>query len=159
MFLTSDVVLCTVQHVCSMDELISGPSDPQLSFSVTQNDLSSERRKLLINFCGRRGPEALKVSLLCVAGGWSEVQLVFGPEDHVFGPDLQNRWGLQRSGDGEQSELRQALPSVFWLPVLPVQELESALEVQRLQWKPDPSSNTQKRPHDLLLLHPNKTCL
>lgn len=37
--LTSDVVLCTVQHVCSVDELIAGASDPQLRLCVAQNYL------------------------------------------------------------------------------------------------------------------------
>lgn len=37
--LTSDVVLCTVQHVCGVDELVAGASDPQLRLCVAQNDL------------------------------------------------------------------------------------------------------------------------
>lgn len=41
--LTSDVVLCTVQHVCSVDELIAGASYPQLRLCVAQNDLPPEK--------------------------------------------------------------------------------------------------------------------
>lgn len=34
--LTSDMVLCTVQHICCMDELIARPSHPQFSFCVAK---------------------------------------------------------------------------------------------------------------------------
>lgn len=42
--LTSDVVLCTVQHVCSVDELIAGASYPQLRLCVAQNYLPPEKK-------------------------------------------------------------------------------------------------------------------
>lgn len=71
--------------------------------------------------------------LLCIAGQRCEVQLVFGSEDHVLGPDLQDGRRLQRGGDGEEGELRRGLPSVFLPLVLSVQKLESALDVQSLE--------------------------
>lgn len=71
-------------------------------------------------------------SLLCIAGQRREVQLVFGSEDHVLGPDLQDGRRLQGSGDGEESQLRWHLPSVLLPLVLTVEELESALNVQSL---------------------------
>lgn len=37
--LTSDMVLCTVQHIGCMDELITGPSYPQFSLCVPQHYL------------------------------------------------------------------------------------------------------------------------
>lgn len=38
--LTPDVVLGTVQHVSSVDELVAGATHPQLCLSVAQNNLS-----------------------------------------------------------------------------------------------------------------------
>lgn len=73
------------------------------------------------------------MSLLCVAGQRGEVQLVFGSEDHVLGPDLQDGWRLQGGGDGEEGELWRRLPSVLLPLVLTVQELEPALDVQSLE--------------------------
>lgn len=69
------------------------------------------------------------VSLLCVTGHRCEVQLVFGSEDHVLGPDLQDRWRLQRSRNGKKGELRRDLSSVFLPLVLSMQKLKSAMDV------------------------------
>lgn len=74
----------------------------------------------------------MPVSLLCIAGQGGEVQLVFGSEDHVLGPDLQDGWRLQGSRNGEKGELRRGLSSVLLPLVLSMQELKSALDVQSL---------------------------
>lgn len=60
---------------------------------------------------------------------------MFGSEDHVLGPDLQDGRRLQRGCDGEEGELWGGLPSVFLALVLSVQKLESALDVQSLHSK------------------------
>lgn len=70
--------------------------------------------------------------LLCIAGHRCEVQLVFGSEDHVLGPDLQDGRRLQGSGDGEEGQLGRDLCSVFLPMVLSMEELQSALNAQRL---------------------------
>lgn len=74
----------------------------------------------------------MPVSLLCITGHGCEVQLVFGPEDHVLGPDLQDGWRLQRCRNGEKRELRRGLSSVLLSLVLPMQKLKPALDVQSL---------------------------
>jgi len=59
---------------------------------------------------------------------------VLGPEDHVPGPDLQDGRRLEGRGDGEQGELRRGAPLAGApLAVLTVEELETALDVQRLR--------------------------
>lgn len=62
-----------------------------------------------------------------------EVQLVFGLEDERLGADLQDGWRLQWCGDGEQGELRGHQRPVLRHPVLTVEELEAAAEVQGLR--------------------------
>lgn len=57
---------------------------------------------------------------------------MFGPEDHVPGPDLQDGGRLEGRGDGEQGELRRAA-ALAVAPHLTVEELESTLDVQRLR--------------------------
>lgn len=57
---------------------------------------------------------------------------MFGSEDHVLGSDLQDGRRLQRRGDGEERQLGRDLGSVFLPVVLPVEELQPALDVQRL---------------------------
>lgn len=42
---TSDVVLCAVQHVCCVDELVAGASDPQFSLGVAQHYLPPAKKK------------------------------------------------------------------------------------------------------------------
>ncbi len=71
-------------------------------------------------------------SLLCITGQGCEVQLVFGSEDHVLGPDLQDGWRLQRSCDGKKGELRWDLSSVFLPLVLSMEKLQPSLDVQSL---------------------------
>lgn len=63
----------------------------------------------------------------------SEVQFVFGLEDERLGADLQDGWRLHRRGDGEQSGLRRNQRPVFRQPVLAVDELQAAVEVQSLE--------------------------
>lgn len=46
--LTSDVVLCTVQHICCMDELIAGASYPQFSLCVAQHYLPPAKKTHII---------------------------------------------------------------------------------------------------------------
>lgn len=60
---------------------------------------------------------------------------MFGSEDHVLGPDLQDGWRLQRSRNGKEGELRRNLASVFLPLVLAVQKLQTTLNVQSLQRK------------------------
>lgn len=63
---------------------------------------------------------------------------MFGPEDHVPGPDLQDGRRLQGRGDGEQGELRRAAGGVAaaaLLIALTVEELETTLNIQRLGGK------------------------
>lgn len=99
--LTSDMVLCTVQHICCMDELIARSSHPQLSLRVAQHYLppahkdNSECLHCIhgahldeYDVCAR--VRRVPVPLLRIAGHGGEVQLVFGSEDHVLGPDLQD---------------------------------------------------------------------
>lgn len=74
----------------------------------------------------------INLSLLGITGHRGEVQLVFGSEDHVLGSDLQDGRRLQRRGDGEERQLGRDLCSVFLSVVLPVEELQPALNVQRL---------------------------
>lgn len=62
----------------------------------------------------------MPVSLLCITGQRCEVQLVFGSEDHVLSPDLQDGWRLQRSCNGEKGKLRRHLSSVILPLVLSV---------------------------------------
>lgn len=57
---------------------------------------------------------------------------MFGPEDHVPGPDLQDGGRLEGRGDGEQGELRRAA-ALAVAPHLTVEELESTLDVERLR--------------------------
>lgn len=57
---------------------------------------------------------------------------MFGSEDHVLGPDLQNGRRLQGSGDGKKRQLGWDLCSVFLPMVLSVEKLKSALDAQRL---------------------------
>lgn len=42
--LTSDVVLCTVQHICCVDELIAGASYAQFSLCVAQHYLPPAKK-------------------------------------------------------------------------------------------------------------------
>lgn len=42
--LTSDVVLCTVQHICCVDELVAGASYPQFSLCVAQHYLPPAKK-------------------------------------------------------------------------------------------------------------------
>lgn len=71
-----------------------------------------------------------RTNALCVAGHGCEVQLVFGPEDHVPGPDFQDGGRLERSGDGKQGKLRWATHLAAALRMLlPMQELETPLNV------------------------------
>lgn len=74
--------------------------------------------------------------LLCIAGRGCEVQLVFGPEDHVLGPDFQDGGRLERRGDGKQGERRRsaALAAVLRV-VLTRQEPQTPLNVQGLRAK------------------------
>lgn len=59
---------------------------------------------------------------------------MFGPEDHVSGPDLQDGQGLEGRGNGKQGELRRRVALAVALPTaLPVEELESTLEIHRLE--------------------------
>lgn len=46
--LTSDVVLCTVQHICCVDELIAGASYPQFSLCVAQHYLPPAKTPQII---------------------------------------------------------------------------------------------------------------
>ncbi len=77
----------------------------------------------------------MQISLLCITSQGCEVQLVFGSEDHVLGPDLQDGWRLQRGCDGKKGELRRDLSTVFLPLVLSMKKLQSALDVQRLSRK------------------------
>lgn len=63
----------------------------------------------------------------------SEVQLVFGLEDERLGADLQDGRRLHLRGDAEQSELRGNQRPVLRQPVLTVEELQAAAEVQGLE--------------------------
>lgn len=120
--------------------------------------------------------------LLGVAGRGGEVQLVFGPEDHVPRPDFQDCRRLQGGGDSEQGELRGAALLAIAIAALLVtltgDKLEAALDVKCLQeerktqrwffthedtldvqlqliW----SSNRARRGFSILALHPNTlTC-
>lgn len=58
---------------------------------------------------------------------------MFGSEDHVLGPDLQDGRRLQGSGDGKERQLGRDLCSVFLPMVLSMEKLQSALNAQRLQ--------------------------
>ena len=58
--------------------------------------------------------------LLGVAGHWGEVQLVFGPEDHVLRADLQDGGGLEGGGDSKQGQLGGHVAPVVKPLVLPV---------------------------------------
>lgn len=61
---------------------------------------------------------------------------MFGPEDHVPGPDFQDGWRLQGRGDGKQGELRRGtLLAVALLAALTMEELESTLDIQGLRGK------------------------
>lgn len=73
--------------------------------------------------------------VLCVTGHGGEVQFVLGPEDHVLGADFQDSRRQQGRGNGEEGELRRgrAPLAVAWLAAMTVEELESALDVQRLR--------------------------
>lgn len=72
----------------------------------------------------RRG--RLGLGLLCITGHGCEVQLVFGPEDHVLGSDFQNGGRLERRGDGKQGEpWRTAALQLL----LTMQELQTPLNV------------------------------
>lgn len=64
---------------------------------------------------------------------WCEVQFVFGLEQERLAADLQDGWWLHWSGDGEQSELRGNQGPILWHPVLTVEELEAAVELQGLR--------------------------
>lgn len=72
------------------------------------------------------------MSVLCVAGHGGEVQLVFGSEDHVLGPDLQDGGGLEGRSDGKQGQLGGHVAAVIQMAVLAMQELQTALEGQGL---------------------------
>lgn len=102
----SDVVLGTVQHVGSMDELVACATHPQLCLGVAQNDLP-----------------------LGITRQGGEVQLVLCPEDHVLGSDLQDGWGLQGGGDGKKSKLGGECRPIFRPFVLPMKEFQPALKV------------------------------
>lgn len=59
---------------------------------------------------------------------------MFGPENHVPRPDFKDGWRLEGCGDGEQGELRRRAPlAVVLMTALPVEELESTLDIQRLR--------------------------
>lgn len=73
----------------------------------------------------------LKV-LLGITGHRSEVQLVFGSEDHVLGADLQDRRRLKGRGYSKQGQLGRGLTSIFHPSVLAMKELQATLEIQRL---------------------------
>lgn len=60
---------------------------------------------------------------------------MFGLEDQRLGADLHDGRRLHRSGDAEQSELRGNQRPVFGHPVLTVDQLQSAAEVQGLETK------------------------
>ena len=77
----------------------------------------------------------MSVSLLCITGQGREVQLVLGPEDHVLGSDLQDGRRLQRGRNRKQGELSRDLSSIFLPLGLPMQKLQSALDVQSLARK------------------------
>lgn len=132
--LTSDVVLCTVQHICCMDELIAGASYPQFSLCVAQHYLPPAKKhtssSIILKICPSAKLNAS--SLLCITGHGGEVQLVFGSEDHVLGSDLQDGRRLQRSGDGKERQLGRDLGSVFLPMVLSMEKLQTALNAQRL---------------------------
>lgn len=68
------------------------------------------------------------MGILGVAGHGGEVQLVFGSEDHVLGPDLQDGGGLEGRSDGKQGQLGGRLAPVILALVLTMQELQPALQ-------------------------------
>lgn len=137
--LTSDVVLCTVQHICGVDELVARAPYPQFSLCVAQHYLPPAKKKphrsssIILQIC--RSAKLNVSPLLCITGHRGEVQLVFGSEDHVLGSDLQDGRRLQWSGDGKERQLGRDLCSVFLPMVLPMEKLQSALNVQRLWCK------------------------
>lgn len=71
--------------------------------------------------------------LLGITGHRSEVQLMFGSEDHVLGADLQDGRGLKGRGYSKQGQLRWCLTSIVQSSVLTVEELQATLEIQRLE--------------------------
>lgn len=71
--------------------------------------------------------------LLGIAGHRSEVQLMFGSEDHVLGPNLQDRRGLKGCDYSKQGQLGRGLTSIVQSSVLAVQELQASLEIQCLE--------------------------
>lgn len=142
------MVLGTVQHVSSMDELVAGAAHPQLRLSVSQNDLPPVRERECTQLSGRAkvGHHPVRVwtgnagnrqhhpsnqlcCLLGITGQGGEVQLVLRPEDHVLGSDLQDGRWLQGGGDSEESKLGWQRRSIFRLFILPVKEFQPALKV------------------------------
>lgn len=75
--------------------------------------------------------------LLGIAGHRSEVQLVFGSEDHVLGADLQDGRRLEGRGYSKQGQLGRGLTAVIQSSVLSVEELQATLEIQCLEKCPD----------------------
>lgn len=135
-----------VHHVSSVDEAVAGPFHADLHLVVSQNDLSSvDTNAPQINFrCFLQtqseadfahSPKLFPQQRLvpAVDADGREVQLVFGLEDQRLGADLQDGRLLQRSGDGEQSQLRGDQRAILRHPVLTVEELQAAAEVQGLK--------------------------
>ena len=143
--LTSDVVLVTVQHVSSMDELVASATHPQLCLGVAQNNLPpTEKAPSSVAGPGGTSPRLSMnqhtgsvqhrptdqlCHLLGITCQGSEVQLVLCPEDHVLGSDLQNGWGLQGGGNGKKSKLWGQRRPIFRPFVLPMKESQPALKV------------------------------
>lgn len=142
------MVLSTVQHVGSVDELVAGAAHPQLRLSVSQNylppvgerectqlsDRARVRHQPVRGWTGNDGnqqhhPSNQLCCLLGITGQGGEVQLVLCPEDHVLGSDLQDGRWLQGGGDSEESKLGWQHRSIFRLFVLPMKEFQPALKV------------------------------
>lgn len=137
------MIFGAVQHVGSVDELVSCTSHSQLRLGVAQNYFTPENAgkptRMSVNTCGlcliiRMHHFWFGQDILCITCHGREVQLVFGPEDHVPRPDFQDGWRLEGRGDGEERQLRRlGALAITLLPALAVKELQPALDVQRLR--------------------------
>ena len=88
------MILGAVQHVGSVDELVTRTSNSQLRLGVSQNNFTPESQPSNKNYKHNHTQTEINTQtrfyqhILCVAGHGCEVELVFGPEDHVSRPDF-----------------------------------------------------------------------